>query len=98
MAQEALRLVPDCQIAVSNNGWSDQSHASNWIRHFDIYTRREDYWADIREEREAAGKPYSWRLLLIDGHISHLSLDFIQYCKDIKIIPFCLPPHSTHHL
>jgi len=25
-------------------------------------------------------------------------LDFIQYYKDIKIIPFCLPPHSTHNL
>jgi len=98
MAQEALKSVPDCQIAVSNNGWSDQSHASNWIRHFDIYTRREDYWADIRKEREAAGKLYGWRLLLMDGHISHLSLDFIQYCEDIKIVPFCLPPHSTHYL
>jgi len=29
MAQEALRSVLDCEIAVSNNGWSDQSHASN---------------------------------------------------------------------
>jgi len=34
----------------------------------------------------------------MDGHISHLFLDFIQYCKDIKIIPFCLPPHSTYNL
>ena len=23
MAQEALNLVPDCEIAVSKNGWSD---------------------------------------------------------------------------
>jgi len=43
MAQEALKLVPDCEIAVSDNGWSDESHASNWIRHFDMYSRREDY-------------------------------------------------------
>ena len=34
----------------------------------------------------------------MDSHISHLSLDFIQYCEDIKIIPFYLPPHSTHNL
>jgi len=34
----------------------------------------------------------------MDSHISHLSLDFIQYYKHIRIIPFCLPPHSTHHL
>jgi len=34
----------------------------------------------------------------MDGYISHLSLDFIQYYKDVKIVPFYLPPHSTHHL
>ena len=34
----------------------------------------------------------------MDGHISYLSLDFIQYYKHVRIIPFCLPPHSTYHL
>jgi hypothetical protein len=98
MGQEAVRSVPGCKIAVLENGWSDQSYALAWVRHFDIYTRREDYWEDIQEEREAAGEPFGWRLLLIDGHISHLSLDFIQYYKDVNIVPFCLPPHSTHHI
>ena len=25
-------------------------------------------------------------------------MDFVQYCQDHKIIPLCLPPHSTHYL
>ena len=43
MGQEAVRSVPGCEIAVLENGWSDQSHALAWVRHFDIYTRWEDY-------------------------------------------------------
>ena len=39
-----------------------------------------------------------YRLLILDGHTSHVSLEFIQYCTDHKIIALCLPPHSTHVL
>lgn len=37
-------------------------------------------------------------MLLLDGHASHVSISFVQYCQDHKIIPLCLPPHSTHYL
>ena len=36
------------------------------------------------------------RLLLLDGHDSHISVDFIDYCHDHNIWPLCLPPHTTH--
>ena len=39
-----------------------------------------------------------YRLLLLDGHASHVSIDFVRYCQDHKIIPLCLPPHLTHYL
>jgi hypothetical protein len=38
------------------------------------------------------------QLLIIDGHKSHNSLNFQQYCKDNKIITLCMPPHSSHLL
>ncbi|KAH3956578.1 hypothetical protein HBH52_256050 [Parastagonospora nodorum] len=38
------------------------------------------------------------RLLIIDGHESHNSLEFQQYYKDNKIITICMPPHSSHLL
>lgn len=39
-----------------------------------------------------------YRLLLLDGHTSHFNWEFFGYCLDHKIIPFCLPAHSTHLL
>jgi len=38
------------------------------------------------------------RLLIMDGHSSHVSWEFLDYCLTHDIIPFCLPPHSTHLL
>jgi hypothetical protein len=38
------------------------------------------------------------QLLILDGHTSHVSLSFIEYCEQQYIIPLCLPPHSTHIL
>ena len=39
-----------------------------------------------------------YRLLIIDGHESHNSLDFQKYCKDNSIVTICMPPHSSHLL
>ena len=36
--------------------------------------------------------------MLIDRHTSYRTREFIIYCDERKIIPFCLPPHSTHLL
>lgn len=38
------------------------------------------------------------RLLIIDGHDSHISTEFIDYCYNHNIWPLCLPPHTTHLL
>ena len=37
-------------------------------------------------------------LLLIDGHMSHITLDVVDLCRDNDIVLFCLPPHTTHAL
>jgi hypothetical protein len=36
--------------------------------------------------------------LVSDGFESHNDFEFIQYCWDERIIPFHLPPHTTHLL
>jgi hypothetical protein len=36
------------------------------------------------------------RLLLMDGHGSHLTYDFLKFCEKLHIIPFCFVPHTTH--
>jgi len=39
-----------------------------------------------------------FQLLLFDGHSSHINIKFLDYCIAHQIIPFCLPPHTTHRL
>ncbi|KAL5400226.1 hypothetical protein PMIN03_013118 [Paraphaeosphaeria minitans] len=40
----------------------------------------------------------SYRLLILDGHGSHITMNFINYCDQNKILLAILPPHSTHTL
>ena len=40
----------------------------------------------------------AWRLLILDGHGSHLTPQFDQICEQNKIIPLCMPAHSSHFL
>ena len=71
-------------IAVSNNGWTTNELTADWIQHFNKYTKDR--------------KTGVYRLLVLDGHESHHSDAFEQYCKDNKIITLCMPPHSSHIL
>ena len=77
-------LPQDWVIAVSENGWTTNELGLEWLKHFDKHTKR-----------RVVG---SHRLLILDGHESHDSLEFQQYCKDNKIITLCMPPHSSHLL
>jgi hypothetical protein len=54
------------------------------LKHFDEHTKK-----------RVVG---TYRLLAIDGHESHNSLAFQQYCKENKIITICTPSHSLHLL
>ncbi|KAH5618558.1 hypothetical protein HBI23_246740 [Parastagonospora nodorum] len=77
-------LPHDWLIAVSENGWTTNELGLQWLKHFDEHTKR-----------RTVG---TVRLLIIDGHESHDSLNFQQYCKENKIITICMPPHSSHLL
>jgi hypothetical protein len=81
---QGAHLPSDWVLAVSNNGWTTNKLSLEWLKHFDKRTKQRV----IR----------SHRLLIIDGHESHKSLNFQQYCKDNKIITICMPPHSSHLL
>lgn len=39
---------------------------------------------------------YEWRLLILDGHGSHETLEFLEYAFEHRSIPFLLIPHTTH--
>ena len=77
--------VANCAFGNSPNGWTDNELTLWWLIHvFD---------ADTREK--ANGRR---RVLLVDGHGSHLTLEFINYARQANITIICYPPHTTHLL
>ena len=72
----------DTLVTTSESGYSCDYLGLQWIKHFDKFSAR--------------GQEGEYRLLVMDGHGSHITKEFIEYCDEHKIIPFALPPHSTH--
>jgi DDE superfamily endonuclease len=77
-------LPNDWRISVSENGWTDNEIGLEWIKHFHEHT--------IRRTKG------QYRLLILDGHESHHSGEFEEYCKQNSIITACMPAHSSHIL
>ena len=72
-------------FAVSKKGWTNEDLRPSWLSEpFEPATRSK------------AG--YAKRLLIVDGHSSHVNKKFINYCDQIGILLAILPPHSTHRL
>nr|BBG74289.1 pogo transposable element [Alternaria alternata] len=69
----------------SPSGWSNNDIGLAWLK--GVFER---------ETRRYALTGY--RLLLLDGHGSHVTMDFIEYCNNNKILLFVLPSHATHTL
>jgi hypothetical protein len=78
------RFKKDWRIHLSENGWTTNEIGLDWIRHF--------------EQATGSRRKGAYRLLILDGHESHHSINFEQYCKDNSIITLCMPPHSSHFL
>ena len=72
-------------FAASENGWSCNSLGSNWLEKvFDPATK-----AKARRSR---------RLLIVDGHSSHVNMAFLKLADRMRIIIGIMPPHSTHRI
>lgn len=68
-------------FGLSDNGWSDDRHGFAWLStHFDP---------------KARSGSLQHRLLIIDHHSSHLTVEFIEYCLTYNIHLLCLPSHFT---
>jgi hypothetical protein len=74
----------DWPISVSDNGWTTNELGIEWLKHFNKHTKN-----------RSVGK---YRLLIQDGHESHLSQGFKDICKENNIITLCMPPHASHLL
>ena len=71
-------------IGLSDSGYNNDQLTMKWLVHFQWFSA----------QRQSG----LYRLLLLDGFGSHCTKEFIDYCDNHRIIPFCLPPHSSHLL
>lgn len=72
-------------ITASTTGWSNNDLGVAWLR-------------EVFDRQTKAKARQSWRLLITDGHASHCSMEFIDYCDQNKILLAVFPSHSTHTL
>jgi hypothetical protein len=70
------------KFSATSNGYSEMDLALEWLQ-------------DVFIPRTKAGRT-DWRLLVIDGHKTHASDDFMQACLENKIWIAWLPAHSSH--
>jgi hypothetical protein len=74
-------------FTTSETGWTNHELGKEWlIGVFDRFTK-----AKARNGRD-------YRLLITDGHSSHVNMDFLEWCDQHRIIVAVFPPHSTHRL
>ena len=74
-------------FASTATGWTNENLGFEWLTNiFDRFTK----------EKARQGRDY--RLLILDGHNSHLNMRFIDWCGLHRIILAFFPSHSTHRL
>jgi hypothetical protein len=69
-------------FGVSPNGWSSDAFGLQWLEK--VFQKHTGH------QRR--------RLLIVDGHSSHVDMAFLDWATSYKIIVLVLPPHSTHRL
>ena len=75
----------DWTIGVSDNGWTTNEIGLIWLKEvFHKHTK----------DRTVG----THRLLVLDGHNSHVSPEFDRFCLDHQIVVLCMPAHSSHLL
>jgi hypothetical protein len=73
-------------FSASTNRWSSNKFGIAYLTQvFDLYTRTKAI-------------PRGTRLLIVDGHSSHINLAFLEKYKKLRIYVLILPPHSTQRL
>ena len=76
----------EVRFAKSPKGWIDEELACHWLAHV---------YHPFSLKRIQTGET---RLLILDGHSSHINARFLKFCEENDIVCFCLPAHSTHLL
>lgn len=79
------KSTTNCHFAASPTGWTNDAIA--------LY-----YMDKVFEPATKAKAGRSRRLLILDGHGSHINMAFLEWCHSHKVIVIAFPPHTTHCL
>jgi hypothetical protein len=74
-----------CYFAASESGWTNNELGYRWL-------------VDVFDKETKSQASRGWRLLILDGHGSHVTMKFIEYCDSNRILLAIFPAHSTHTL
>lgn len=80
-----MALPANWRIEVSENGWTTDQIGLQWLQKVFIPATTS----------RTTGR---YRLLILNGHGSHLTPQFDQICSENNVIPLCMPAHSSHLL
>ncbi|KAF4435476.1 hypothetical protein F53441_13499 [Fusarium austroafricanum] len=80
-----LDFLNDWKFSCSPKGWTNNHLAFIWLKTVFI--------PQTKPEKEG-----EWRLLILDGHGSHMTEEFLWECYENKIFLLFLPAHSSHVL
>lgn len=80
---EDLKEEDEALFTSAANGWTSNALGRAWLKRFHKQTRQ---------------KGSRWRLLIADGHISHVNLPFVQLADSYRILLIIFPSHTTHRL
>lgn len=76
--------VPNWLYTTLENGWTSHNIGIEWLRQIYI--------------PELAPALDQYWLLIVDGHGSHVDIEFMWLCKQHQIHILCLPAHTSHIL
>ena len=68
------------------------THPSGWMTAAGFLTFLKHFVAHVRPS------PTDKVILLLDNHVSHLSVDVLQFAKDNGVVMVSFPPHCSHKL
>ncbi|KAJ5788583.1 hypothetical protein N7457_003573 [Penicillium paradoxum] len=74
--------IPNFRIQTTPTGWVNDETALEWLRSFNEATKT----------RVRSGRP---RVLMMDNRPSHISLEFMEFCKANFILPIWFIPHTA---
>lgn len=80
-----VKALPNGHICASEKGWTDDELCVEWFQR-------------VFEPETSKVKKGEYRMLLFDGHGSHVTPEVVRFCEEKKVILLCLPAHSTHIL